>query len=97
MIFLDVIYTSLATICIMALIQVLLYVGVKIAYPPEPRIIYRDVPTYMAPPPQQTSLPEQPTHEVKIPEYEPREQISGGLRLDPQLPPGLKETRPEGL
>ena len=96
MIFLDVIYTSLATISIMALIQVLLYVGVRIMYPPEPRIIYREVPTYVSPP-QQTSLPEQPSQEVKIPEYEPREQISGGLRLDPQLPPGLKETRPEGL
>ena len=94
MLFLDVIYISLATIAIMVLIQVLLYVGVRIVYPPEPRIIYREVPVY-APPP--TSLPEQPVQEVKIPEYEPREQISGGLRLDPQLPAGLKETRPEGL
>lgn len=95
MLFLDVIYISLATIAIMILIQVLLYVGVRIVYPPEPRIIYREVPVQYTPPP--TSLPEQPVQEVKIPEYEPREQISGGLRLDPQLPPGLKETRPEGL
>jgi hypothetical protein len=94
MLFLDVIYISLATIAIMVLIQVLLYVGVRIVYPPEPRVIYREVPVYAQPP---TSLPEQPVQEVKIPEYEPREQISGGLRLDPQLPPGLKETRPEGL
>jgi hypothetical protein len=93
MLFLDVIYISLATIAIMVLIQVLLYVGVRIVYPPEPRIIYREVPVYAQP----TSLPEQPVQEVKVPEYEPREQISGGLRLDPQLPPGLKETRPEGL
>jgi hypothetical protein len=93
MLFLDVIYISLATIAIMVLIQVLLYVGVRIVYPPEPRIIYREVPVYSQP----TSLPEQPVQEVKVPEYEPREQISGGLRLDPQLPPGLKETRPEGL
>jgi hypothetical protein len=96
MLFLDVIYISLATIAIMVLIQVLLYVGVRIVYPPEPRIIYREVPVQYAPPPP-TSLPEQPVQEVKVPEYEPREQISGGLRLDPQLPPGLKETRPEGL
>lgn len=94
MLFLDVVYTSLATILVMVLIQVILYVGVRVMYPPEPRIIYRDVPVYSPPP---TSLPEQPVQEVKIPEYEPREQISGGLRLDPQLPPGLKETRPEGL
>ena len=93
MLFLDVVYTSLATIFIMAMIQVLLYVGVRIMNPPEPRIVYLDVPVYQPP----TSLPEQPVQEVKIPEYEPREQISGGLRLDPQLPPGLKETRPDGL
>jgi len=96
MIFLDVVYTALATIFVMILIQVLLYVGVRIMYPPEPRIIYRDVPVQYLPP-QSTSLPEQTIQEVKIPEYEPREQVSGGLRLDPQLPPGLKETRPEGL
>lgn len=91
MVFLDVLYTALATIFIMGLIQVILYTGVRIMYPPE-RIIYRDVPVY-AP----TSLPDPPVQEVKIPEYEPREQVSGGLRLDPQLPPGLKETRPEGM
>lgn len=92
MLFLDVLYTALATIFIMVLIQVILYAGVRIMYPPE-RIIYRDVPVY-APP---TSLPDPPPQEVKLPEYEPREQISGGLRLDPQLPAGLKETRPEGM
>lgn len=97
MIFLDVVYTALATICIMMLIQVLLFVGVRLMYPPEPRVIYREVPVQYTPPPQPTSLPEQPPQELKIPEYEPREQASGGLRLDPQLPPGLKETRPEGL
>ena len=93
MIFLDALYTSLATIFIMVLIQVILYAGVRIMYPPE-RIIYRDVPVQYAPP---TSLPDPPVQEVKIPECEPREQVSGGLRLDPQLPPGLKETRPEGM
>jgi hypothetical protein len=96
MIFLDVVYTALATISIMILIQVLLFVGVRLMYPPEPRIIYREVPTQYVPT-QPTSLPEQLPQEVKIPEYEPREQASGGLRLDPQLPPGLKETRPDGL
>jgi len=91
MIFLDVLYTSLATIFIMVLIQVILYAGVRIMYPPE-RIVYREVPVQVP-----TSLPDPPVQEVKIPEYEPREQVSGGLRLDPQLPPGLKETRPEGM
>jgi hypothetical protein len=98
MLFLDVLYTALTTICVMIILQVVLFAMVRIMYPPEPRIIYRDVPQHIPqvyqPP---TVLTEQPKQEVKLPEYEPRDQISGSLRLDPQLPPGLQETRPDGL
>jgi hypothetical protein len=34
---------------------------------------------------------------VKLPDYEPRKQASDSLRVDPELPPGLQETRPDGL
>ena len=44
MIALDVLYIALATIGIMALLQVLTFVVVRVLYPPEPKIIYRDVP-----------------------------------------------------
>jgi len=44
MIALDVLYVALATIGIMALLQVLTFVMVRVLYPPEPKIIYRDVP-----------------------------------------------------
>jgi len=44
MIALDVFYIALATIGIMALLQVLTFVVVRVLYPPEPKIIYRDVP-----------------------------------------------------
>ena len=43
MIALDVLYIALATIGIMALLQVLTFVVVRVLYPPEPKIIYRDV------------------------------------------------------
>ncbi len=82
-------------------------------YPPEPKIIYRDVPVMQkqvqfAPPPvvQQTPPPlfpqngptlTQTQQEVQLPEYEPRKPASDSLRVDPELPIGLKETRPEGL
>ena len=44
MIALDVLYVALATIGIMAFLQVLTFVVVRVLYPPEPKIIYRDVP-----------------------------------------------------
>jgi hypothetical protein len=43
MIALDVLYVALATIGIMALLQVLTFIVVRVLYPPEPKIIYRDV------------------------------------------------------
>ena len=49
MIALDVLYIALATIGIMALLQVLTFVMVRVLYPPEPKIIYRDVPVQQAP------------------------------------------------
>jgi hypothetical protein len=52
MIALDVLYIALATIGIMALLQVLTFIMVRVLYPPEPKIIYRDVPM-QAPPVQE--------------------------------------------
>lgn len=97
MIFLDVLYTALTTICVMILLQVGLFAGIRLMYPPEPRIIYRDVPRQVYQQQPAPVLTEPPPQEVKLPEYEPREQTSTSLRLDPELPPGLQETRPDGL
>jgi len=93
-VFIDVLYTGLATVCVMAILQALMFIGIKLLYPPPPRIIYRDVPV----PVKEVApvLTELPPQEVKLPEYEPRQQASDSLRLDPQLPPGIKETRPPG-
>jgi len=99
MIALDVLYTALATIGIMIIIQVVIFVGVRLMNPPQPRVIYREVPVQMpvqvqAPP--TVTFTEPPVTEVKLPEYEPRQQASDSLRLDAQLPPGITETRPPG-
>ena len=98
--FLDILYTSLATIGIIILVQVLTFVGARLLVPPEPRIIYREVPV-MQPRPIPTPVvtftePPIQQQEVKLPEYEPRQQASDSLRMDPQLPPGIQETRPPG-
>jgi hypothetical protein len=102
MIVLDVLYTALATILVMALLQIVTFFVTRMLYPPEPKIVYRDV---MVPQPQiQQSAPQiqqqmpppaltqQSLEELKLPEYEPRQQTSTGLRLDPQLPSGIQET-----
>lgn len=117
MIALDVLYIALATICVLAILQIFAYVATRVLYPPEPQIIYRNVPVPMqqqAPPPPppvhspylQQGPPQLPknetaftqqSQEVKLPEYEPRKPASDSLRVDPELPAGLQETRPAGL
>ena len=56
MIALDVLYVALATVGIMALLQVLTFVVVRVLYPPEPKIIYRDVPVQQIQQPVQAPL-----------------------------------------
>jgi hypothetical protein len=104
MIALDVFYIALATIAVMVLLQLITFVGARLMYPPEPKIIYRDVPVYQPPPPPQEPplFPQngpaltQTRQEVQLPEYEPRKPTSTSLRVDPELPVGLQETRPDG-
>ena len=95
-VFLETIYTGLATVCVMIVLQAILYMGMKIAYPPAPKVIYRDVPVYQpsAPAPVLTQPPPQ---EVTLPPYESRVPSSNSTRLDVQLPDGLQETRPPGI
>lgn len=100
----DVFYLSMTTIVVMVILQVVTYVVVRVMYPPEPKIVYRDRPVYAAPapilaqPPVQQNGPvlTEVTQQVKLPEYEPRKPSSDSLRVDPELPAGIQETRPEG-
>jgi hypothetical protein len=49
MILLDVFYVAVATIVVIALLQLITFAVVRILYPPEPKVIYRDVPVHAAP------------------------------------------------
>jgi hypothetical protein len=111
MIIQDILYVALSTIVVMAILQIATFMVTRMLYPPEPKVIYRDVPVVMqAPPPPQVQQPPplftpptqngpaltQPPAEVQLPEYEPRKPASTSLRLDTELPPGIQETRPPG-
>lgn len=112
MIALEIFYIALATVAVMAILQIVTFIGAKLMYPPEPKIIYQQVPVYSpAPPPPQPTVSQplfppanpnqvntlrQDTQEVQLPEYEPRKPASTSLRVDPELPVGLQETRPDG-
>jgi hypothetical protein len=104
----DILYVALATIAVMVVLQIVTFVGARMMYPPEPKIIYRDVPVMMQPPPppppqqppplfpQNGPALTQPQQEVQLPEYEPRKPVATSIRVDPELPAGLQETRPDG-
>lgn len=108
----DILYVAFATILVMAFLQITTFMVTRMLYPPEPKVIYRDVPVY-----RQTAVaPEAPPHvdvplfppsqngpaltqkatEVQLPEYELRKPASTSVRMDLELPPGLQETRPDG-
>lgn len=106
----DILYTALSTILVMVILQVTTFFVTRMLYPPEPKVIYRDreVPVQQPrvqfaepviqppPPPSPPVALTQPPQNIQLPEYEPRKQSSDSLRLDPELPPGLQETRPAG-
>jgi len=98
MIALDVLYTALATIGVMILVQVTIFFVARVMTPPQPRVIYREVMVPQpAQPAPQVAFTEPPVAEVKLPEYEPRQQqATDSLRVDPELPAGITETRPPG-
>lgn len=109
MIILEVFYVALATLAIMALLQLLTFAFVRIMYPPQPKVIYRDVPVQVSGVVPVAAVPQvaspvvdkpvftQQTQEVQLPEYEPRvTPTTTSLRLDTGLPDSLQETRPPG-
>lgn len=111
MVVLDVLYVALATVLVMVVLQLSTFFVTRMIYPPEPKIIYRDVhvpgpPMVQAPlPPQTHVIPQvspppvftQPSQNIQLPEYEPRKPATESLRVDPELPAGLQETRPDGI
>jgi hypothetical protein len=109
MVITDILYTSLATILVMVVLQVTTFFVTRMLYPPEPKVIYRDGPIQYVqapaptPPPPAPLFPQQngpvltqTQQEIQLPEYDIRKPASNSLRMDPELPPGLQETRPDG-
>ena len=104
----EILYVAFATILVMIVLQVVTFMVTRMIYPPEPKVVYRDVPQYISvpqEPPQPPVFPPPPSQngpaltqqqEIQLPEYEPRKPTSTSLRLDPELPPGIQETRPPG-
>lgn len=105
MIIQDVLYVAFSTILVMVALQIVTFLVMKLLYPPEPKIIYRDSVQYVQPP-APLAQPAPPQHvppvltqnvpEVQLPEYEPRKPASTSVRMDPELPAGIQETRPPG-
>jgi hypothetical protein len=108
----DILYVALATILVMAFLQFTTFLVTRMLYPPEPKVVYRNIPVYqpapvgvqevprtdapLFPPQQNGPALTQKAPEVQLPEYEPRKPSSTSLRMDPELPAGLQETRPDG-
>ena len=107
----EILYVALATILVMIVLQIVTFMVTRMIYPPEPKVVYRDIPQYIqappqqqaplfppAPPPQQQNglTLTQPPQEIQLPEYEPRKPASTSVRMDSELPAGIQETRPPG-
>lgn len=62
----EILYVALATILVMIVLQIVTFMVTRMIYPPEPKVVYRDVPQYIqapqAPPPvvQQSLFPPPP-------------------------------------
>ena len=86
MIILDVFYVAVATIVVIALLQLGAFVVMRILYPPAPQIIYRDVPVQMPAPQPQPSL--MPATAIPPPQIPPQ-------FIKQELPPALTQKEQE--
>lgn len=82
----------MSTIVVMVVLQLATFMVVRMLYPPEPKIVYRDGPIQYVQAPQNGPVL---TQEVKLPEYEPRN-TPATVHVEPELPVGIQETRPDG-
>ena len=71
MIILDVFYVALSTIAVIALLQLITFAVIRIMYPPEPKIIYREAPAAVQQPVQQ--MPQTMYQPVVAPLFPPTE------------------------
>ena len=74
MIILDVLYVALSTIGVIALLQLITFAVVRIMYPPEPKIIYREAPPVVQQVAQQ--MPQTMYQPIVAPLFPPTETTS---------------------
>ena len=59
----DILYVALSTILVMVVLQITTFVVTRMLYPPEPKIVYRDVPVM-----QQQYAPQAPVQVAQVPQ-----------------------------
>ena len=82
----DILYIALATILVMAVLQLTTFMVTRMLYPPEPKIVYRDVPVYQQapPPPQKPAVTFSPQPPPLFPPPPPPTQNGPVLTQTPQ-------------
>jgi hypothetical protein len=78
----DILYVAMSTILVMAVLQIATFMVTRMLYPPEPKIIYRDVPVqqYVQQPP---------------PVVQQQQPLFPAVQLPTQNGPALTQTAPE--
>lgn len=88
----EIMYTALATIAVMVVLQFATFMVTRMLYPPEPKIVYRDVPVHIQAPPQ---VPQQMLTQHLIPSIQaPPQQQNGPAFTQSQQEIQLPEYEP---
>jgi hypothetical protein len=91
----EILYVALATIVVMVVLQIVTFMVTRMIYPPEPKVVYRDVPQYVQAPIQQQQAPiqQQPLFSPPPP-APPMQQQNGPALTQPQQEIQLPEYEP---
>jgi hypothetical protein len=79
----DIVYVAMSTILVMAVLQITTFMVSRMLYPPEPKIIYRDVPV------QQQYVQQPPPNVAQT------QQLFAPVKLSTQNGPALTQAPPE--
>ncbi len=91
----DILYVALSTIVVMVVLQITTFVVTRMLYPPEPKIVYRDVPVMQQqyvpqPPPQVSHVP----HVPQVPQLVTQRQAPPAAFTQPPQEVQLPEYEP---
>lgn len=85
----EILYVALSTIFVMVVLQIVTFMVTRMIYPPEAKVVYRDVPQYITALPQPVS--QQPVSQLPPP---PPQQQNGLTFTQPQQEIQLPEYEP---